>query len=182
MHTAGLKAVQPSHVAKTVTEASSGNLQSAPRPQDEEDYSDEAPEFVTEHEQQQEADSEPEREPLKNRLPPLPERPPAGKRRTGKASSATSSRQEDNQDAKPSGQAESGRKTASGETQPLSSLHILCINRLSWARSSSYPTCLAHHDWINCVFRYRQQCYNVWGRLSQPARSKHRCWGWGNRW
>ena len=39
-----------------------------------------------------------------------------------KASSATSSRQEDNQDAKPSGQAESGRKTASGETQPLSSL------------------------------------------------------------
>jgi len=79
-------------------------LQSAPRTQDEEDseeYSEEVPESSTQQPQPEtESESEPEREPLKNRLPPLPERPTAGKRRASKAASGTSSKKEESTDAK----------------------------------------------------------------------------------
>ncbi|DBB10909.1 TPA: hypothetical protein ACH3X3_007374 [Trebouxia sp. C0006] len=76
--------------------------ESAPRTHDDEDseeYSEETLESSTQQ-PETESESEPEREPLKNRLPPLPERPIAGKRRASKAASGTSSRKEESTDAK----------------------------------------------------------------------------------
>ena len=87
-----------------ITENPSDALQSAPRTHDDEDskqYSEETLESSTQQpETESESESEPEREPLKNRLPPLPERPTAGKRRASKAASGTSSRKEESTDAK----------------------------------------------------------------------------------
>ncbi len=82
----------------------SGALQSAPRTHDEKD-SEESSEETLESSTQQpqpetESESEPEREPLKNRLPPLPERPTAGKRRASKAASGSFSKKDESTDAK----------------------------------------------------------------------------------
>ena len=79
-------------------------LQSAPRTHDDEDceeYAEETLESSTQQPQPEtESESEPEREPLKNRLPPLPERPTAAKRRASKTASGTSSKKEESTDAK----------------------------------------------------------------------------------
>ncbi len=85
-----------------IAENPSDALQSAPRTHDDEDaeeYTDETLESSTQQ-PETESESEPEREPLKNRLPPLPERATAGKRRASKAASGTSSKKEESTDAK----------------------------------------------------------------------------------